>query len=302
MKKPLLLLLFLLFCLGLLAVVVSLNGSTPVMATELAYSQQNMINIAEEAFNAANPIFTQLQKTISDNMSFLNSTLTSQELNIEGAEAALNELEITDAEAELEKLSASIRLFDEVISRLTGLPDDLVTSEGKTVHAVLEYLTMLRNMASDMTELCQYSIDLYRAILPLYQTVLPVLNMDENLENYKIFSERLTSASLKSQKIVEKITPPAYLDISHGDIVNWLTVFQVLSQDFSTAVQMDDPLRIYSCIYRTNRVSIMFLKCYENLRADIELQLKQAENRINGPILLLHDELSKNLSLLKSAY
>ena len=298
MKKPLMLLLCLSFCLGLAAGMVSLKVRFPMLtalAVERQPSRRETIDKAAEAYNAAEPIFIQLQNIISDEMAFFSAE-TDNEPGIE-AKTYLEELDISEAEADLQKMAATVSQFDELLESLADLPCDLVTSEGKTVHAVREYLIMLKNLAYDMLELGRYSIDLYKAILPLYQAILPVLELNEDPKSYIMYTEQLSSASLETQAALEKITPPAYLAISHGDIENWLNVFQDFSQDFQSAAQMDDPLRIYSCVYRKNRISIMFLKCYKNLRADVELQFRQAENRIKGPILLLHEELSKNLNL-----
>jgi len=45
----------------------------------------------------------------------------------------------------------------------------------------------------------------------------------------------------------------------------------------------------------------MFEICSDNLDADLELQLRQAERRLDGPIAQLRHELTNNLETLNNA-
>ena len=153
---------------------------------------------------------------------------------------------------------------------------------------------MLKNLAGDLAELGQYSIDLYAAVKVME-------DIDENAESFQALAEQLRVITGQTLELSEEITPPAYLAITHGDMVNRIQEFHDFGEDFYKAAEMNDPLRIYSCIYRLGRIERMFTLWGDNLQSDMELQSAQAERRINGPITLLHDELSNNLSLITTS-
>lgn len=192
------------------------------------------------------------------------------------------------------ELEGYINQLDGLLSDLNGLPDDLNSSEGKTVCAVREYLTMLRDMSADIYDLVGYNIDLYAALQAIG-------NLDSNSEDYAALAAQISQGTDTALKIMDKIEPPAYLAISHSDLEKRIQEFKDFSVDFSAAIEISDPLRIYSCFFRMNRIMIAFTRCGDNLNEDIKLQFEQANRRLNGPIATLNDELSHNLELLKAA-
>jgi len=274
MKNPLILILLVL-SLSLTACT-ALMANVPAQTKGLQSSQAEAIYAAAEAFDAAGHIYSTLRLAVIDDASLIEIAAIIQKLAV--------------AFSQREEL---IGQLDELIASLNEMPGDMATSEGKTVNAVREYLYMLRNMVSDIIELSGYFTDLDKAIIHMVQ-----LNYD--LED-SMFPEQLSNAISETQILFAKITPPSCLAVTHGDIEARLNEFQEFSDDFILAVQMEDPLRTYSCYYRTNRMKLMFFKCFDNVKADLSLQFKQAERRLNGPIKQLHDELSENLDLLKNA-
>jgi hypothetical protein len=80
-----------------------------------------------------------------------------------------------------------------------------------------------------------------------------------------------------------------------------VTELRDFSEDFYNACYMEDILRIYSCVYRINRIERMFGICGDNLMTDMALQFSQAERRLNGPVGQLREELTQNLDKLQNA-
>jgi len=242
---------------------------------------RDTLNKVSEVIQAADPIYQELREIIVSEI---------ESLDIEDD----SEPDIDEGEEGYNELIGYIIQLDELISDIKGLSDDPNTSEGKTVRAAKEYLNMLRNMAADLSELVRYSIDLYIAIQAMD-------TMDGDTEDFAELAEQVWYATDATKSLLEEIKPPAYLAITHNDMIARVTEFRDFSEDFYFACYLEDPLRIYSCIYRMNRIIRMFTICGDNLDADMTLQFKQAERRLNGPIAQLNDELSRNLELLKNA-
>jgi len=233
------------------------------------------------AFEIAEPIYQRLREIIAEE-------IASMEVEDD------SDPDLEESEAGYEELHGYVKQLDDLISGLDGISDDLDTSDGKTVRAVKEYMSMLCNMSADLAELVRYSIDMYYAVEPMDM-------MDGNTDDFEILSEQIWSGCESVRILMENIKPPSYLEITHNDMIARIKEFRDFGEDFYIACYMEDPLRIYSCVYRMNRIIRMFDICDENLTADIGLQFTQAERRLNGPIAQLRDELTKNLEILNNA-
>ncbi|MCL2158239.1 MAG: hypothetical protein FWH48_02400, partial [Oscillospiraceae bacterium] len=179
----------------------------------------------------------------------------------------------------------------ELLGGLGGLPKNLDDSVGKTVAAVCEYLTMLKNITSDFSELIAYSMRIVEAAMCFEE-------IDDENATYEDLANQIYIGAINALELMNQTEPPAYLAISHKDFIARIQEFQDFALDFYVANNMGDPLRIYSCLYRMGRIATMFTICGNNLNGDLELQLLQAERRLNGPVATLHDELSANFALL----
>ena len=255
----------------------------PLASAEASNRQnvQESLDKISGAVNAAEPVYQRLRKIISEEISAMG---------VEGE----TDSDIAESEAGYEELNGYTKQLDSLISGLSGLPGNPDSSDGKTVNAAREYLSMLRNMTADLAELVRYSIDMYYA-------VEPIGTVDGETEDFGVLAEQIWNGCELTRAMMEEVKPPSYMAITHGDMIARVTEFRDFGQDFYTACYMEDPLRIYSCIYRMNRIIRMFDICSENLDADMNLQLKQAERRLNGPVTQLRDELTKNLETLKNA-
>ena len=272
----------LLLCLLLIVGAVSLFMlPSPVLATRQENTARATIDKVTEVFESAKPIHDELIIMVGD---LIDSEDSDEELA----------LDIAEFEAELEELSSYTSQLDELLSELSALPDDIKTSEGKTVLAAREYITMLKNMFLDLIVLSRYTIDLYTAVIGLEE----LSDSDASLLQFATDWWDATQYVLEQ---MEEIFVPDYLALSHEDLTKYMREFNELGADFYHAADIDDPLRINSCIARLGRIERMFDRCFVNLMDDLELQSRQAESRLEGPIQLLRDELEQNLNLLKAA-
>ncbi|MCL1793307.1 MAG: hypothetical protein FWG34_05525 [Oscillospiraceae bacterium] len=244
-----------------------------------AASNQSAIEKCIGAFEAAEPIFAELQEFVRT--------------EIEGFDDDDGEYDEEEAEAMIVKLREYADQLEKSISGLNGFSRDMDTGEGKTVAAVREYLAMLKNICGDMSEVIAYSIEFTDALKPMSED-------DKEFESYGDFANNLYLITSESLELLREIKPPSYLAITHGDVIARIAEFRDFAADFQWATYLDDPLRIFSCEYRMDRIVVMFDKCAENINSDLLLQLKQAKRRLDESISTLHSELSAYFALLKS--
>jgi len=242
---------------------------------------QEMLDKTSEALETAETVYQKLRETIAEEIAAMGVEDDS-------------EPDIEESEAGYEELTGYTKQLDGLIAGLDGLSVDQNAGDGKTVYAAREYLTMLRNMTDDLAELVRYSIDMFHAVEPMGM-------MDGETDEFAVIAEQIWTGCEDTRILMEEIKPPFYLEITHKDLIARITEFRDFGEDFYIACYMEDPLRIYSCVYRMTRIIRMFNICEENLNSDIELQFTQAERRLNGPIAQLHGELNKNLEILKDA-
>ena len=243
-------------------------------------ARESIAKVAE-TFDASEPIYQKLNTLIAEEIAGFDSEDES-DYNVDESKTAIKEL---DGYGE--------QLRD-MLSGLSGLSDSPDTSDGKTVRAAREYLTMLQNMTADLSELIDYSVKLYEAVLPME-------SMYAETDDYEELADQIWNSTETVRGLLENIKPPSYLSITHGDLIARVTEFRDFALDFYIANQLGDPLRTYSCMYRMNRIVRMFDICNENLNADLELQIRQADHRMSGIISTIHDELTSNLAKLKNA-
>ena len=263
------------------AMAISLFIPMAVAAASNRQAVQESLEKTSAAIETAEPIYQRLREIIADEIAAMEIEDDSDP-------------DLEESEAGYEELGGYVKQLDGLISGLSGINGDLNSSDGKTVHAAMEYMSMLRSMSADLAELVRYSIDMYCAVEPMGM-------MDGDTDDFGILSEQIWSGCESVRILMEEIKPPSYLAITHNDMKARITEFRDFGEDFYKACYMEDPLRIYSCVYRLNRIVRMFDICGENLTADIDLQFTQAERRLNGPIAQLRDELIKNLETLKNA-
>ena len=257
---------------------------TPALASEQAAMET--LDKVSGAFDAAELFYEQLVEIATE-------VAEDEEAAEDALQDSEEELDVEAFEADIQELRDIVDQLEELRSELSGLPDDISTSEGKTVQATREYIAMLNNMALDLIELAQYSMDIYLALIILEE-------MDVDVPGLQEMAEVLWDITNETLERLEDIKAPVYLETTHQELIKRMTEFNDLAVDFYKGAELDDPLRINSCIQRLGYIGRMFEKCEENLMGDIDLQSRQAESRISGPITLLHDELAKNISLLKA--
>ena len=179
---------------------------------------------------------------------------------------------------------------------LDGLSADGQTNAGKALAAAREYFKMLGECSADLKAICDYNLDLNDALGPIVDFDPPASTTGEF--DYSLFAGQLSQVVSQSQTLLGRVGVPSHIAGSHNDLVKRVDEFQAFCQDFSKSVQLSDPLRLYSCIYRLSRLEIMLDKNGSNLDDDINLQFVHAKTRLNGPISLLRGELQQNIALL----
>ena len=263
--------------------ITTVYAKTPAITMEDGgYSvAKDAVEATAKAFESADTIYQDLKEII----------LTT----IEDAEKEDDtEYDSEETEASLGEINAYSDQIRALLNSISILPDDPTSSEGKTVLATREYLTMLLNITTDLSVLIRYGVDLNEAISVMEE-------MNDETETYQDYADVIWFTTNEAIEMLEIIKPPVYLTISHEAFIKRIDDFRVFAEDFYYAAVLEDPLRIYSCIFRLERIARMFEICGEDLQADLMLQIRQAERRLNGPIAVLHTELTNNLAILLSA-
>jgi hypothetical protein len=204
--------------------------------------------------------------------------------------------DIDETRVRFAALDRYIEEIDSLAGRLGGLAAANSTNAGKTLAAAREYFKMLSECSADLKTICDYYLDLYNAVYPIGSFEPPESTTGE--EDYSLFAGQLSQVVSQSQTLLKKISVPSHIAASHDDLVKRVDEFQAFCQDFSKSVQLSDPLRLYSCIYRMSRLSTMLDKNGYNIDDDIDLQFRHAKDRLDGSISLLRNELKQNIELL----
>jgi len=272
-----------LLCFALMAAVISyaLPQQMHMMAsaTQSQSFDRQSVEKASVAFESAEAILEKLQSIVSDELADDDADDADEDFDLEETEAFMNEL------------GGDMVQIDMLLTSLDGLKDDAESSEGKTVLAVREYLNMLRYISLDMHELLEYYIELYNALMVFD-------DLDDDTDSYTDFALSLIDITEKAVGFMEKANPPIYLRLSHEDLTSCFKEFKDFGEDFYTATSMEDPLRIYSCVYRMDRIEAKLGQSSDNLISDVRLQFEQADKRLSGPIATLHKELESNIAKL----
>ena len=255
-------------------------------AASITDATREAVAKAAEAVESAEQIYQKLKSAVMEELTAFDSEEEDED-----------EFDIDEAMALQKEMDGYAIQLSGLLSGLDGLPDNPDTSDGMTVLATREYLSMLRNMVNDLSELIGYSAELNLAM----EAMIGTFGDDDIFEDYEEYSEILWVGCEDTRESLSKIKPPSYLEITHRDLIQRVTEFRDFAEDFYLASVLGDPLRIYSCVYRLNRISRMFGICGDNLNADLELQLHQAERRLNGPVEVLRGELTSNIAALKKA-
>ena len=255
----------------------SLYLSMAASAADRQAFDRQAVEKASIAFASAESILEKLQSIISENLA-------------EEEEESDEEFDPQEWVTFRNEIGGDMAQITMLLSSLDGLTADVGSSEGKTVLAVREYLGMLSSISADMYELIGYHLELYEALEALS-------DFDEDAD-YEDFALQLADAAQNAADMMNGIDTPSYLRISHDDLTKRFIEFQEFGEDFYVAVVLEDPLRLYSCIYRMDRISVMLDKATSNLLADVNLQFEQADKRMSGMIATLHNELERNIALL----
>ena len=208
-----------------------------------------------------------------------------------------------EGEESIEEMRERFRELDKHIAgigelelQLNGLPASSQANALMTLDAAKEYVKLLGECSIDLKSICDYYVGLYEALDPIVSFSPPESTTGET--DYSLYAGQLSQVASQSQKMLRDMHTPPYIEISHGDLVRRVDEFQAFCQDFSKSVQLSDPLRLYSCIFRLNRLMTMLGKNGENLEDDIDLQFRHTKSRMDGAVSLLRDELRRNIATL----
>lgn len=204
-----------------------------------------------------------------------------------------------EVKAKYDELTGLAAQLDEQSAKIAALKPQGVASYDDTLKAANEYFTEIKGVAGDMKTVFQYYFDMEDAIKPF--TDFSEADNTTGIEDYALYAGQLSQVTSQTQKALDAVNCPPYMQNSHDVLKQRMDEFQSFCQDFSIAVQMGDPLRLTSSQYRINRLSIMLEQCDEHLTDDFDLQFKQVIKRLNGRIGTLHSELSSNTATLLEA-
>lgn len=189
--------------------------------------------------------------------------------------------------------------LDAFSAKLKDLKPNGTTSYDDTLKAANEYFAELKSTSGDMKIVFDYYFAMQEALKPF--TDFSGVDSTTGVQDYALYAGQLSQVTAQSQKALDSVKCPQYMQDSHNLLKQRMDEFQAFCQDFSIAVQMGDPLRLTSALYRINRLNIMLDECDKNLTDDFNLQFSQVIKRLNGRIGTLRGELTSNTATLLKA-
>jgi len=152
-----------------------------------------------------------------------------------------------------------------------------------------DYFAMLEAICGDMDAVFSYYFSMREAMEPIGE--FSAAENTTGYADYALFAGQLSQVVSQSQTKLKKISCPPYMADSHKAYLDRIDEFQSFCQDFSIAVQLSDPLRLASCGYRMDRLTLMLDKCDDALNDDFNLQFARLSQRLQGSIAKLRGEL-----------
>jgi hypothetical protein len=195
---------------------------------------------------------------------------------------------------------------DALAEELDGLSSDMSAGGGRdefyadqakflTVTAARDYLGMLSDSARDFSFVLTYDAGLYKALTPMFDW----FDSEEGVsDDYYLYASSASEAIAETLRLLGELEPPQALHLAHADVKLRVDEFRVLFEDFAYAVEIDDPLRIYSCRYRLDRLATDFDEASDELYNDMYIQLDRVLERMYGQIDTLRYELEVNMDAI----
>ena len=286
------LMLCLVVCLSLLIGCAGRNGETPkvdpLILVAVVPASSNEARIADDDSAALTLISTNI--TASEKICVALGEVIDWMANDE-------EVSTQQMQEKHDELKLTIRDLAKLQDEINALPAGGQDGVKLTIAAAREYFRRLTALANDLSEVVAYGVELFTALEPTVNFNPPESTTGYN--DYSLFAGQLSLAVSQSQTLLKKARVPAYLSGSHSDLVKRMDEYQSFCQDFSVAIQLDDPLRIYSCMYRMERLEMMIEKCGNNLDEDLALQFDRLKIRLGGSVASIRGELVSNIALLQ---
>lgn len=183
--------------------------------------------------------------------------------------------------------------LDELSQRISYIPADMASNEGRTAKAGKDYISMLADATSDLKAIFEYQAQMSVALAPLLSWSE---NAEEDPEDYSIYADSAIAAVSETIDLMAQISPPRYMLAIDGDLRKHINEFNEIFEELATAVSLSDPLRLNSCLSSLDRIKINFERVRRLLNNDAHLQFDRVMVRMNGAIAMLRYELETNIN------
>jgi len=169
----------------------------------------------------------------------------------------------------------------------------------QTLQAYRLYVEDISRSAADMKLVFDYYFAMYDALKPIDEYNAAENTVETN--DFSLMAGRLSQVISQTQSALKTVECPGFMQSTHDTILTRIDEFQSFIQDFSIAAQLGDPLRIMSCVYRANRLTLQLTQADRNLDDDYNLQFEQVKDRLNGRAETTRTELLSNIAALETA-
>ncbi len=272
-----------------LAVVLSLAVGTTGCGREVSLSPAVIRDLEEsgEFSDRITEVITLQLDAADQYKEQLENQETNQETTPEEEEAqSVTNDRIQALRDELANIAAPLEDFREDAEDMDFAGDEA----GEAVAEALDtYYEMFGDACSDMSDVFDYFIALMDALTPMME--FTDVENTTGYEDYSLYAGQLSYVISQSQRRISAMDCPEYMTDSHDAFAARMDEFQAFCQDFSIAIQLNDPLALYSGIYRMQRIAMMLGKTEMAVIDDINLQYARIAERLNGSIAELRGEL-----------
>jgi len=172
-------------------------------------------------------------------------------------------------------------------AKLKDFSDDKTTNSGKTVLAAKDYLSTMKSVYSNVSEMIKYAQDFEKAVKPLEKA------------DFEKQPEKMPALFDEAAKKLSKMDVPGGFKNSHNDFMKNFEEAQNSIKDLYDSAVAEDMIRLSSAMYRVNRIPFIITDWTKRFEAEVDIMDEQSKKTIKGPFVILHDELFSNTEKLK---
>ncbi|OQB23738.1 MAG: hypothetical protein BWY11_01622 [Firmicutes bacterium ADurb.Bin182] len=258
-----------------------------------APASANTLATATSFVAAAEGLLKEAREIIDWQIEESTKEMEEYEQAIKNGEAYENDDSIDEdweKSVQLAECAAKMNALAEAFSKIEKTGDKDIDL---TVDATAHYLGKAKSALADLMEIVVFYFEEYEALRPFME--FPEIQDDTD---YMVYTEKLWDTVNLSIQNLKSVDCPPFMRENYEKWIEQFGAYKTLCEDLYYATSLIDPLRINSCTYRADRISVTIDVYAKKLTNDFNLQYGKVGERIDGPITTLGNEIKANCEKL----